>query len=300
MENQRKSRVLKRTLTQPIAEQSTGPTLRDSLTRPLWMALLVLVTVVQPLTSKAAPIVWDAAADFSTTQNANGAWSYGWSQTLVGSPFVPLPPTSSVASSQGQWANLIATKGFEGWALAPQSNASPYDYSPEPNIMKNVLAGEAITPYGTISILPGQLTMHPGPLGEYAWLLWTAPIDGLYSIFAEFSGQVNTATNTTTDVHVLLNDTLGFSSFVNGSQSNGGSPQQYSNAAVLLSQGDTISFKVGYGNGDFGYDTTAVMARIEKVSTVPEPTTVSLLTLGILAVGAATRAGKKSKEKSTF
>jgi hypothetical protein len=45
-----------------------------------------------------------------------------------------------------------------------------------------------------------------------------------------------------------------------------------------LMPGDTVDFAVGFGNGDFGYDTTLLHASI---SPVPEPPTALLWAMGL-------------------
>src|SRR5262249_33630739 len=96
---------------------------------------------------------YDAAADFSPTDNPHGVWSYGWSSTL-GSTFV-LDLEHQVREGLDQWRGNLADDG----------NPAVYHNGTEHEI---VLGGTAL-------FEPGELGIHPGPDGEYAIVRWTAP-----------------------------------------------------------------------------------------------------------------------------
>ena len=56
-----------------------------------------------------AAMVWDAAADFSSIDNPNGVWSYGWSATLGGT-FI-LDTDFQVFSGLDQWRSNLSPTG---------------------------------------------------------------------------------------------------------------------------------------------------------------------------------------------
>jgi hypothetical protein len=119
---------------------------------------------------------WNAITDFSSTNNPNGVWSYGWSSTL-GSTF-----------------NLYST--YQGNAYG-----SPIWYTPNFGSLPAVFGDSA-----------NYLDLHPGPNNQYSIVRWTAPHTGFYSITATFFGP----TATTTDVHVLDNGLSFFNAEITG------------------------------------------------------------------------------------
>ena len=66
---------------------------------------------------------------------------------------------------------------------------------------------------------------------------------------------------TSTDVHVLLNDSPIFDGTVNGY---GAGTGPAFNTNLTLQAGDRVDFAVGYGNGSFYYDSTGINARIVR------------------------------------
>jgi hypothetical protein len=148
------------------------------------VAGLVVAVVCLGAVPAQAGTTYDAAADFSATDNPNGAWSYGWSQTL-GSDFNPIA-TPAMFGDLDAWPSNIHLPG-----------------TPNPAVVHNG-TGDTIIFVRTIQYLPGQLGFHPGPYGEYAIVRWTAPSDGYIATHAVFVG-LDFVGPTTTDVHVLYN-----------------------------------------------------------------------------------------------
>ena len=102
---------------------------------------------------------------------------------------------------------------------------------------------------------PRQVALHPGPHGQYSVVRWTSPATDRYSIAATFTGLFHA----TTDVHLFHNDRPQFTSRLNI----GGSPNTVTHKSELaLAKGDTIDFVVGWGNGNYGSDSTALTATI--------------------------------------
>ncbi len=107
-----------------------------------------------------------------------------------------------------------------------------------------------------ITWAPGQLASHPGVNGEYSVLRWTAPAAGDVDIDAEFASIAERAT---TDVHVLRNREPLFNGLINIGD---GGPRARFRGSCAVRAGDTLDFAVGFGNGDYGADTTALAVRI--------------------------------------
>jgi len=201
----------------------------------------------------------DVAADFSSTDNPNGVWRYGWTQTL-GSP-LNLSTSPRIRDGVDQWRGDLAEDG-------------------NPAAYHNGTAG-VILVGGGARFEPGQFGLHPGPDGEFAVVRFTAPAAGTASITAEFRGQDTTGTSS--DAHVLFNGVSLFDAFVEG---NGDFSAVPVDRTLALNKGDTIDFAVGFGsNGTFFGDSTALAALIQ-LNPVPEPGTLTLLTLGVIGLAA--------------
>jgi len=107
---------------------------------------------------------------------------------------------------------------------------------------------------------PGQLAFHPGRDGEYAVVRWTAPEEGKIDFSAIFT---TIAEHATTDVHVLHN---GQSLFDAGINVRDGGPEQKFHQEIAVRAGDTIDCVCGFGNGNYGADTTALAMAIKTAA----------------------------------
>ncbi len=190
--------------------------------------------------------LYDAATDFSASNNPNSAWSYGWSQTL--------------GSTLNAYPNHGDLGGLNVW------NDLNHISLGVPHVAHNGTAN-TITP-GTFTYQAGQLGFHPGSNGEFSVIRWTAPSASTFTIAASFTG-IDTH-GTTTGVHVLKNGSSLFQGDINGF----GSTAQLSPIVLSLIAGDTIDFAVGFSfNGNYFFDSTGVSATInsQDVSNVPIP-----------------------------
>jgi glycosyl hydrolase family 2 len=111
-----------------------------------------------------------------------------------------------------------------------------------------------------ITWAPGQLSLHPGRAGEYSALRFTAPETGSMEVSAAFA---SIAEHATTDVHVLLGDRAVFDGGINV---RGGGKDAAFRGALAMKAGDTLTCAVGFGNGDYGADTTALALTIRAPS----------------------------------
>jgi hypothetical protein len=222
------------------------------------MAAFILGMAAKPSFSA----IFNAASDFSVTNNPNGAWRYGWSSSL-GSNF-------NLYSNSG---NLTPT--IDLWYDSANTGS--------PSVSHNSTATEDNS-HPTITYQPSELNFHPGYYGEYSIVRWIAPEAATYSLATMFTGLDHVGP-TTTNVHVLHNNIVLFSNLINGF---GPSSTKSFATAGTVQAGDTIDFAVGYGsNQTYFYDSTGLDATISTTppavsESVPEPSTV----LGGLAFSA--------------
>ena len=120
---------------------------------------------------------------------------------------------------------------------------------------------------------PGQVSLHPGSTGMYGVLRWIAPQAGQCTVKARF---FNIAEKATTDVHVLHQGRALFDEAINvGGHGN----EALCEKTVSVQAGDAIDFAVGWGNDNYGGDTTALAATIGTAGrsatrrTIPEGST---------------------------
>jgi hypothetical protein len=181
---------------------------------------------------------YDVAADFSTNSNPNGVWSYGYATNLGGSLILYTDTAFGTASVIG-WRHDI-------------SAGTPAVFYNRTGNTNNI---------GTPVLGPHQACFHPGPDNEYSIYRFTAPAAGSYQLQASFAGA--DSVGTTTDVHVLLNDSPIFNGSVTGFGPGTG-PSFSTN--LMLRANDRIDFEVGDGPNDFQYDSTGIQATLTTPS----------------------------------
>ncbi|MDJ1173049.1 PEP-CTERM sorting domain-containing protein [Roseofilum capinflatum] len=254
--------------------------MKNSLHLPLTTALASVLSLAAFSAPTQAFTRFNAADDFSITDNPNNSWQYGWSSTL-GSSF-----NLSTKSSK-------FTPTIDSW-IDDETHPSLWVY--HGGVLHNP-TGEVNNSHPSITLQPNQLALHPGYHGEYSILRWIAPETQTYALSAAFSGLDHIGP-TTTDVHVLHNGVSLFSDLINGF---GASTTKSFNLTQMMEAGDTIDFAVGYGtNKTYWYDTTGIEATISAIDQdlpkpVPEPSAVGgLAFFGLLGLGAMFSRKRKS------
>jgi len=160
-----------------------------------------------------------------------------------------LDDTRIVMLNSGRWDQRGESDlgGLEIWRMRDAT---------DPNVTRNgnkhPLSGLGIT------WQPKQLALHPGPKGEYSVVRWTCPEAGEHAVEVAFTGIAGRAT---TDVHVLHNGRSLHDELINVASH--GNESAYSKA-LAIAKDDTLDFVVGFGNGFYGADTTALAATIRS------------------------------------
>lgn len=197
-----------------------------------------------------ADVIYDAFEDFSIATNPNGVWRYGY---ISNNLFVP-------ASSNASSGQVIAWRGGLG------SDGSPL-------IAKNITGSGFQS--GTVSWPAAALVMQPGPEGEKSTLQFMTPRTGSYTISVYFAA----ADSTSTDVHIFVNGTSIFDSYIN--LLGAGSSTFYNTTTPrMLTGADIVSIRVGDGGNGNKNDSTAVTVKITAISPVNAPEGLINVALG--------------------
>jgi hypothetical protein len=157
--------------------------------------------------------------------------------------------TRLVMLNSGRWNLNYSVSGIAAW-----QNADRVD----PCVNFNTTS-EPVRALGIIWS-PGQMAFHPGRDGEYAAVRWTAPADEKVEVAAVFSSIAERAT---TDVHVLHNGRALYDGLINLKDAG---REQKCGLSIEVRKGDRIDFVCGYGNGDYGADTTALAVTIKSAA----------------------------------
>jgi hypothetical protein len=219
------------------------------------LATLLLVAVfVQHVTAQ----VFDASDQFSPTSNS--VWRYGF-QPALGSGFT-LYDTAGPATSEDHtqifpaidtWSSALGDNGE-----ISHNNTSSTFFASDPGLLIEWAANE--------------MSLHPGPAGQYSVLRFVTPAARTYQLSVVFRGIDQTGASS--DVHVLKNNVSLFDQQVTGFHV----PTSFS-TTLTLAQNDTIDFAVGFGtNGNYRDDNTGTHVVI---TVVPEPSSLALTIAGI-------------------
>lgn len=201
-----------------------------------------------------AQTTFDLSADFSLKENPNKVWQYGYSAT------------SSLAADQFRIDEHSDTTGVIGfWHPAANTGPGPVYY---PYIAFNTTKQSQAWPSPNGWAVRGaEVAMEASNTGQYSLVRFVAPVAGIYEISAQFEGI---HVWSTTDVHVLHNDTSLFDTDIDGyggdpafRKVQGASPTAAYKGQIKMKANDTVTFAVGYGkNKTNSGDTTGLFARL--------------------------------------
>jgi hypothetical protein len=214
---------------------------------------LIAIAVLGWAVCAQAGVIYDLAADFSSTNNPNGAWSY-------------IKYTAGVDPTHfGLYDTVVTNHGANAEGLIHWRMAGAAD----PGCDGNMTGATIYAPgWGNIAWPPHSYAI--GAFGGPGAARWTAPSDGTINWTAAFTGiqEAQSAAN----VYVLKNaDTVLF----NGGPAAWNVTVSSSGSDLAVSAGDTIDFVVD------GNKTTRVAATIDLV---PEPSTLVLLVTGLIGL----------------
>ncbi len=202
--------------------------------------------------------IFNAAGDFSETNNPNGAWSYGYR-------------TAAASSSLTDYTTNGTFQNVEFWYLSG-SGLPDVGYNPTSTVQGGFLP-------------PGDLYFHPGDnaatADDLSVVRWTAPSAGTYQLTTLFTG-IDTRVSDDL-VYVVNNGATDFSGIVSGV----GAAQSY-DTTYNLAAGDTVDFAVG-NNGSVGdhnfVQLDATIVNDTNNSPAPEVPETGTLTLCVLGLG---------------
>jgi hypothetical protein len=225
----------------------------NGLARLFSLVVAAMITVLTPGISNA--IIWNDVADFSSS-NPSGAWRYG--QGTTGFTFSPYTVFSTACNGQS---------GVSCWQPSVIAFGVPL-------VGKNT-TGSTLN-FGTVVLPTDVLWVHPQALDSI--VQWTAPTAGVYNI----SGFFELLDVTPNGIFVGIYDNS--ASVFAGALTSPGATAPNTPGQKLpfsfplsLAANDVISFGVNSG-GNFFFDSTGLAATI---TSVPEPTSLSLLASGL-------------------
>ncbi len=172
---------------------------------------------------------FDAAGDFSITENPHGAWTYGYTAT------------------RGAEFHLMEVKRTDDPNLEIWSGTSS-----GPHIIHN--RSGLTQSYVTITQPPLVLNLDPSFDGRNAVVRWTAPAAGAYQV----EGRFEALDNTTTDPAILQNST---NTLFSADITSANRRADFS-FGVTVAAGDTIDFSVGQGTSGSLFDSTGLSVNI--------------------------------------
>jgi hypothetical protein len=200
-----------------------------------------------------AETVFDPSADFSSKNNPNRVWQYGY--TAANS----LDPNEFRIDKESESAGAIVF-----WHPATNSGPGSGYY---PYVACNSSAKSEVGCKGW-AVRPGEVAMEASNVGQYGVVRFVAPVSGSYTISAQFEG-IHFGLSTT-DVHVMHNGTSLFAADIDGyggdpsfHKVEGSSPSAAYSGQIEMKANDTVTFAIGYGKNTthFG-DTTGLIAKV--------------------------------------
>ena len=216
------------------------------------MGFLVGVFVLQH--SSAA--VFDLGADFSSIENPNGRWQYGYSATL------------SLATNEFRLMGLAATNyPISFWHPWSTNNSGDGYY---PYVACNPSTNTLTDPTSGWAARADEVAMEASSSGQYSMVRFVAAQAGVYRLEAAFAGIHFRLSST--DVHILINTTPIFAADIDGYGGDpafhaivGTQPSASYSGLLHLQAGDILTFAVGYGKDGTHYnDTTGLFVHLES------------------------------------
>lgn len=215
----------------------------------------VTATLVAPGIARAEITQWDAYTDFHTDHNlATDTWQYLYSAQDGGDP----------AAGYSQFSTYqTGAPGYPVWC-----NNTEYHF-----------LGKESTDY------PGVLVAHPyGPPSYVSAIGWKSPIAGTVnvslSVESLFTPPAGSNPGSGVGYWLFKNQTSGEAPLASGAIANGGASGTITVANIPVTSGDYLFLQIG-PQADNLCDLTGITFT---VTTVPEPTTLTLTACGLLGL----------------
>lgn len=243
-----------------------------------------LLTFGLVMMASVSSFAWNVSTDFSTANNPNGPWTFGY---LTGPADAVVVNSYTVQNSSSADGGTVYGWMGDGWNALGHCS-----------ITQNAAIDEWNAYYEI-----GQVTMGVPYTGSWGCLAWTAPQAGIYALSSCFSGQNTDSDGTTSIVRVAKNLVDGSTTWlsdngvagvsINGFVGRGpdftdgyGSLRAYSyNNTLQLQAGDSILFVTQSGSpfsGDhWNNDAVGLTATINPV---PEPSGLLSLLAGAVSL----------------
>jgi hypothetical protein len=214
------------------------------------------------------PQEFDLGLDFSFSLNPSGPWRYGYTggtvlhvESFLLDSFGAGPTDGGV----GIWHPSDA-----GGTFTPVSNPDDGGGGYYPYVACNPGSGTVVYS-ASWAARPREIAMEASNAGQLSVVEFIAPQPGQYLIEAHFEGIHFRLS--TTDVHVLLDDTQLWGSTIDGYGGDpafhavvGPSPAADYSGTVALQGSDVVTFAVGYGADDTNYnDTTGLSVHVSRL-----------------------------------
>lgn len=210
---------------------------------------------------------WDYAADFSSTANPNGAWSYGWlsSDYSVFTTSTYPVVTNYLGADYAFWADESVANPSPGVILG----TVPMDYP-------------GGTGYGGAYVPPGGYLNSP-PNSAKPTVRWTAPLTARVRVTAVLKGTTWTDTGSNTSVRIIKNGDRAnalLAATIQGFPGGGSHPAigtahtaTYT-ADLDVNEGDTVDFAASCPSSRTWRDNVTLSANIELID-LPDLQTVT-------------------------
>lgn len=194
--------------------------------------------------------MWNMTSDYSGEDNPTGVWSYGGTTSVEGTDFTLLTE---------RYNNAI-------WWMGNWGHGAPAVQDPHS--------------------LDGPLLWAKTNTNGFPVVRWTSPQAGLYDLSCTFMGDDSRGVDNY--VYVTVNDSIVFSDRVEAHLDTA----SFSGGPYYLEENDHVEFLLQWAGGVYSeYGWTAVdgtIASVQEVS-VPEPSTLLLLSLGAVGLFACAR-----------